>query len=894
MREQKEQGKQNELLRVIAEKNHEQVIEYDVKEDHAVVYAVENDRFEVLFDVEDYIQKNRYGSVFIDPEDRKVFRRAVHTCLQKEGTVMVDVRYQGKDSPSEWYRFYLVSIAGENGEISRMVGRFQNIQQEKIITERMRRRAEIDVLTNVYNHKAFEEYCAKELAECTTNALFLMLDIDDFKIINDTQGHAVGDMVLSQTGSILSEVTGDRGIVGRLGGDEFAVFASGFQNAVEMEEFCVTMRENLKKIIFDMEYSVSIGAAKLNGRRISFPDFYFEADRAVYAAKRGGKNRIVFYDQIKDQEEPQQEVPDALEPILPQGDENSMLRQLRTCMETLGKEGIGDAFMQTFESLRQYFDADGVVLAYAKDGAIRYVEECHRETAQMMARLVTEGVESGDAEAFIREMGKLGDVMFLNIKSLRESHPVIYEYLAEIRAWSAAGVSLYTGERLLGILMVLNPHRHLEESGVLSMLGATLVARIELRNLQEQQEYDRTHDKLTNLWNREGLSVMARTGEDNMFRSLGVITTDVIHLSEINKQFGYISGNRKLTEVADLLKSLFPNYRIYRYDEDEMLVLCINIERQEMEQQVENLQKKLEALGFGVAMGYSWSAHPNTKSQIAEAEVLMSNDKLKLMHGTTVMKRMEQSVIDEINDLMERGRYLVYLQPKVDIHTGRTEGAEALIRQLDDELGIVGPGMFIPVLEHYNLVHMIDLFVLDEVFRYQKEQIREGHRTVPISVNFSKMTIMYPELIEKVTQMVQKYDIPVELIHIEVTETVGDMDHVLIENVANSLKELGFRLSMDDFGSHYSNLAVLIQYDFDSAKIDRSMVTEITNNRKSRILLDYMTSMINDLGIHCIVEGIETKEQVDILKKTKAEMIQGFYFGKPVPKEKFYEAFIAE
>lgn len=599
-----------------------------------------------------------------------------------------------------------------------------------------------------------------------------------------------------------------------------------------------------------------------------------------------------FYDQIKENQEP--ETADPVEPILAQGNEKSMLRQLRTCMEALGREGIGDALMQTFEALRQYFDANCVVLAYAKEGGIRYVEECHRDTAQMMARLVTEKIESGDAEGVIQEIGQLGDVVIPDIKSLRESHPVIYEYLAELRAWSAAGISLYTGDHLLGILMVLNPHRHLEEADVLSMLGTTLAARIELRNLQEQQEYDRTHDKLTGLWNREGLSVMARTGADNMFCSLGVITTDVIHLSEINKQFGYISGNRRLMEVAELLKSLFPNYRIYRYDEDEMLVLCINIKRQEMEQQVENLQKRLAGLGFGVAMGYSWSAHPQTRSQIAEAEVLMSNDKLKLMHGTTVMKRMEQSVIDEINDLMERGRYLVYLQPKVDIHTGRTEGAEALIRQLDDELGIVGPGMFIPVLEHYNLVHMIDLFVLDEVFRYQKEQIREGHRTVPISVNFSKMTIMYPELIEKVTQMVQKYDIPVELIHIEVTETVGDMDHVLIENVANSLKELGFRLSMDDFGSHYSNLAVLIQYDFDSAKIDRSMVTEITNNRKSRILLDYMTSMINDLGIHCIVEGIETKEQVDILKKTKAEMIQGFYFGKPVPKEKFYEAFIAE
>lgn len=747
MREQKEQEKQNELLRVVAEQNHERLIEYDVKEDRAVVYAIENDRFEVLFDIEDYVKKNHYGSVFIDPEDKKVFRRAMHACLQKEGTVTVDVRYCEKENQPEWYRFYLVSIAEEDGKTDRMVGRFCCVQQEKAITERMRRRAEIDVLTNVYNHKAFEEYCAKELAECTTNALFVMLDIDDFKMINDTQGHAVGDMVLSQTGSILSEVTGDRGIVGRLGGDEFAVFASGFQNSVEMEEFCVSLRENLKKIIFDMEYSVSIGAAKLDGRRISFPDFYYEADRAVYAAKRGGKNRIVFYDQIKENQEP--ETADPVEPILAQGNEKSMLRQLRTCMEALGREGIGDALMQTFEALRQYFDADCVVLAYAKEGGIRYVEECHRNTAQMMARLVTEEIESGEAEGVIQKIGQLGDVVIPDIKSLRKSHPVIYEYLAELRAWSAAGISLYTGDHLLGILMVLNPHRHLEEADVLSMLGTTLAARIELRNLQEHQEYDRTHDKLTGLWNREGLSVMARTGEDNMFRSLGVITTDVIHLSEINKQFGYISGNRRLMEVADLLKSMFPNYRIYRYDEDEMLVLCINIKRQEMEQQVENLQKRLAGLGFGVAMGYSWSAHPQTRSQIAEAEVLMSNDKLKLMHGTTVMKRMEQSVIDEINDLMERGRYLVYLQPKVDIHTGRTEGAEALIRQLDDELGIVGPGMFIPVLEHYNLVHMIDLFVLDEVFRYQKEQIREGHRTVPISVNFSKMTIMYPELIEK-------------------------------------------------------------------------------------------------------------------------------------------------
>ena len=201
MREQKEQEKQNELLRVVAEQNHERLIEYDVKEDRAVVYAIENDRFEVLFDIEDYVKKNHYGSVFIDPEDKKVFRRAMHACLQKEGTVTVDVRYCEKENQPEWYRFYLVSIAEEDGKTDRMVGRFCCVQQEKAITERMRRRAEIDVLTNVYNHKAFEEYCAKELAECTTNALFVMLDIDDFKItVQDANGESI-----ARTEAILKE-----------------------------------------------------------------------------------------------------------------------------------------------------------------------------------------------------------------------------------------------------------------------------------------------------------------------------------------------------------------------------------------------------------------------------------------------------------------------------------------------------------------------------------------------------------------------------------------------------------------------------------------------------------------------------------------------------------------
>ena len=297
MREQKEQEKQNELLRVVAEQNHERLIEYDVKEDRAVVYAIENDRFEVLFDIEDYVKKNHYGSVFIDPEDKKVFRRAMHACLQKEGTVTVDVRYCEKENQPEWYRFYLVSIAEEDGKTDRMVGRFCCVQQEKAITERMRRRAEIDVLTNVYNHKAFEEYCAKELAECTTNALFVMLDIDDFKFINDIYGHVYGDKALRSLADSMKAFFPSDALLGRNGGDEFCILLKNYSYEdvkEKLQQFTMAPKTFSYK---GKEYPfyISLGYSEYPTFASNRSQLMRCADAALYEIKLHGKNGCMAY-----------------------------------------------------------------------------------------------------------------------------------------------------------------------------------------------------------------------------------------------------------------------------------------------------------------------------------------------------------------------------------------------------------------------------------------------------------------------------------------------------------------------------------------------------------------------------------------------------------------------
>lgn len=884
------------LLKVVAEQNHERILAYEVDTDIVRMYSVVNGAFEIIHEVQQYLKGDNIGKYFIEPEDTEIYRKAINACLLRPCQQRIEVHYRDKGQQPEWYSAYLVSTAGEDGNVAKIIGRLMSVQEDKLANEQIRRRAEIDALTNVYNHKAFEETCEKELTEGKENAIFLMMDVDDFKMINDTQGHNVGDLVLSQTGAILNEAVKGRGIAGRLGGDEFAAFVWNFADIQEMHQFCANLRDNLKTIIFDMEYSASIGVGILdNDRMLTFRDLYFEADQAVYAAKHHGKNQIIFYEEIeqKDADEQIEEIEDPGE-MAQDADERAILTQLKECLDYFGIESFYDAMVHVRQAICVFYDADVVTLVQQDANGKFSCLEYHKESADMMAKLIASEVEENSAAPFYQLMGDKEEIYVHNIKSIKESNPDLYAHFADKRIWSVMMTKLVEDHQLVGMLQVVNPRKHIEDSALIHMIGEYLSVRIMRQTMSESREYEETHDLLTGLWNRSAYERWHRECDDRSFESAGIFTTDIISLVEINKHFGYHAGNKRLREVAGVLKTVFEGYPIFRYDEDEMLVCCPNITKHEMEVMAKCVQEKLEELTFAVALGYSWRVNIDWKNQITEAEVVMDNDKLKLLHGSSVMNRMEQGVLDELLQLIQDGKFLVYLQPKVDIETGKTQGAEALIRQMDDVLGIVGPGYFIPVLERYKMVHLIDLFVLEEVFKFQKEQLDRGRRLVPIAVNFSKVTILYPDLIEKVSAMTEKYPIPEHMIHIEVTETVGDMDHVVIEKVANSLKTLGFCLSMDDFGTHYSNLAVLIQYDFDSAKIDRSMVKEITTNKKSRKVLDYMTALINDLGINCIVEGIETKEQVDILKETKADMIQGFFFGKPIPKEEFYEEFMKE
>lgn len=478
------------LLKVVTEQNRERILDYDVDQDTVKIYCIVDGQFETLHEVPDYIKGDGFGKYFIDPEDIDNYRNALEVCLTEPCSQLVDVRYHDKGAQNEWYRAYLNSLTDDKGEIVRIVGRLMSVQKDKMANEKIRRRAEIDALTNVYNHKAFEEKCEKELAKGKENAIFLMMDVDDFKLINDTQGHNVGDLVLSQTGAILNEAVSGRGFAGRLGGDEFAAFVWNLGSIEQMHEFVAKLRDNLKTIIFDMEYSASIGVGVLDSDRpLTFKDMYFEADQAVYAAKHHGKNQIIFYNDMEQNgsdEETEVMIENPSE-MAKDADERAILTQLKECLDYFGIESFEDAMMHVKQALCVFYDADVVTVVERYENESCIVSEYHKESADMMAKLIAGEIEKSQAEAFVELLGEKEDIFVHNLKSIRESNPKLYAHFADKRIWSVMLARLFDGKKSLGMLQVINPRKHIEDSALIHMLGEYLSVRILLHRAMTER-----------------------------------------------------------------------------------------------------------------------------------------------------------------------------------------------------------------------------------------------------------------------------------------------------------------------------------------------------------------------------------------------------------------------
>jgi hypothetical protein len=244
---------------------------------------------------------------------------------------------------------------------------------------------------------------------------------------------------------------------------------------------------------------------------------------------------------------------------------------------------------------------------------------------------------------------------------------------------------------------------------------------------------------------------------------------------------------------------------------------------------------------------------------------------------------LEKHIESHIEEAIAEKQVKVYLQPNVRGLTQRVCGAEALSRWIDPKYGMIYPGDFISVLEKTLKIHLLDLYVFREICKNLGERLERKETVFPISLNFSRLDFNIGDFLDQLESIVEQYHVPKNLLHIEVTESVVMHNEGYMKYVVKKLHELGYQVWMDDFGSGYSSLNLLKEFEFDTFKIDMRFLSDM--GKKSLIIIYSILYMAKEIGIHTVAEGVETEEQFRFLKHAGCERMQGYYFGRPEPME---------
>ena len=256
-------------------------------------------------------------------------------------------------------------------------------------------------------------------------------------------------------------------------------------------------------------------------------------------------------------------------------------------------------------------------------------------------------------------------------------------------------------------------------------------------------------------------------------------------------------------------------------------------------------------------------------------------------YQSSFRKSVAASDVEELTEALEKKEFVIFYQPKFDVTNRRFISSEALIRWNSKKYGLLSPAKFLNKAEAVGLIHDIDVYVLKQVCEDLNDMIRRGRRVLPVSVNFSLYEFYSANFLDTIMDILEEFKIPTNLIEIEITEATSQANQFLSISIIRKLKDRGIRVLMDDFGIGFSNVGNLKKIPFDVVKIDKSFIDDIVTDTKSREIVKFLIGLCKINGMEVVAEGVDSKEQVEILRKAKCDTIQGFYYSQALSKKDF-------
>lgn len=386
-----------------------------------------------------------------------------------------------------------------------------------------------------------------------------------------------------------------------------------------------------------------------------------------------------------------------------------------------------------------------------------------------------------------------------------------------------------------------------------------------------------------------------------------IICFDIQNFRYLNESYGHMKADEVLRIIVRIVdKDLGTRETFARIGADRFVALVVDDGR--TEERLLRLEDKIakaaatEMINYPIKVKCGFYEVKDRKENIA-AMIDKANLARKSVgtEGKEMMAIYEDSLMEEtrriefIESKMEMalitGEFVTYLQPKWDMREDHIIASEALVRWKQKSGGLIPPGEFIEIFEKNGFIEKIDFFMLEEVCKYLRRMIDEGREVYPVSVNQSRYLLHDPQYTMHVQQILLKYKIPKGLIELEITETVFFQERERMLEVMEELKRLNLNLSIDDFGSGFSSLNLLRDMPFDVLKIDRGFLNETNASESGKFILKKIVEMADGLGVKVICEGVETKEQAEMLVDIGCFFAQGYLYSRPIPMDEFIEKY---
>lgn len=424
-------------------------------------------------------------------------------------------------------------------------------------------------------------------------------------------------------------------------------------------------------------------------------------------------------------------------------------------------------------------------------------------------------------------------------------------------------------------------------------------------NTIDKLRYKVQYDSLTGLYNKETAYIkVAEMIQDDFERRYAMIRIDFKHFKFFNGVYGNIEGDKLLKHMADVIRQETPDqYCVYGRLSGDIFAICVSYEEEEeLISLTKSITKRIEAYPLQTAIRVIYGIYLIQERSMPVSEIMdYTNIALKSIKENQFanyaffdldlqMKMISDRKIEiEMQKALDNREFTFFVQPKYDMKSGKIVGGESLVRWIHPEEGLISPNKFVPLFEENGFIIKLDEYIWEETCIMLRSWMDMGYEMVPISVNVSRVHLLDPTFCSKIKELVNKYNIPPKYFELELTESALFDDIETIYSTMNELKEAGFVILMDDFGSGYSSLNMLKNVPVDTVKIDREFLNETVNSNKGKTVIRNVISMINELDLEIVAEGVETKEQVDFLLASGCKVAQGYYYSKPVQINNFEE-----